>query len=128
VKGYAEAIYLAGQGMDGSNRTAIQRLGADLIDTSNRLDETYARLFDANPSQGEGGGLCRVCRHTSQAAQVLGLDQKEAARRAGVTERSWHRWETGRPYNTASFLKIGSAFGVSLDWLAGLIDRPHRPR
>jgi transcriptional regulator with XRE-family HTH domain len=47
------------------------------------------------------------------------LDQREAAHRAGVTPASWRKWEgnTGS-MRTDSFLKVGRAFGVSLDWLA----------
>ena len=47
----------------------------------------------------------------------LGISEREAARRAGVSPRSWRRWEYGNPCRTGSVLKICAAFGLSIDWL-----------
>jgi len=47
-----------------------------------------------------------------------GLEASEAAAKAGVTARSWRKWESGSPLNTPSFLKILRAFDCSADWLA----------
>ena len=49
--------------------------------------------------------------------QRLGLDVREAAKVAGVTMRSWRKWERGRPSRTGSILKICRAFDCSIDWL-----------
>ena len=50
--------------------------------------------------------------------QRAGLDEREAAIRAGLDPRTWRNLERGRPCRTETFLKIGRAFRCSLDWLA----------
>jgi transcriptional regulator with XRE-family HTH domain len=47
-----------------------------------------------------------------------GVDEREAAERSGITVRTWRNLERGRPHRTETFLKVGRAFGCSLDWLA----------
>ena len=48
-----------------------------------------------------------------------GLKPGEAAARAGVTAKSWRKWESAEThFNTGSFLKICRAFDCSCDWLA----------
>jgi transcriptional regulator with XRE-family HTH domain len=49
--------------------------------------------------------------------QRLGLDEREAARMAGVTPRIWRKWERGHEAGTESILKICRAFHCSIDWL-----------
>jgi DNA-binding transcriptional regulator YiaG len=46
----------------------------------------------------------------------LQIDTREAARRAGVSPRSWRKWEAGAPMQTGSVLKVCSAFHCSIDW------------
>jgi transcriptional regulator with XRE-family HTH domain len=59
-------------------------------------------------------------RRLKQLRRRLQIDAQEAARRAGVSERSWRAWEAATvSMNTGSFLKIGYAFNCSFDWLAG---------
>ena len=51
----------------------------------------------------------------------LQIDEREAAQIAGVSQRSWRKWESGTvKMQTYSFLKVGRAFNCSLDWLYGV--------
>jgi transcriptional regulator with XRE-family HTH domain len=58
------------------------------------------------------GRRCAVLR------QRAGLNEREAARRAGLDPRTWRDVEHGRRFQTDAFLKICHAFRCSADWLA----------
>jgi DNA-binding XRE family transcriptional regulator len=72
------------------------------------MDDDYIRRY----YQG-AGWRCAVLR------QRAGLDQREAAKRAGVALSTWQRVESGRRCQTMTYLKIGLAFPCSLDWFVG---------
>ena len=59
------------------------------------------------------GWRCAVLR------QRAGLDQREAAKLVGIDPRTWRKLEAGQGCQTEMVLKIGQAFGCSLDWLVG---------
>ena len=52
--------------------------------------------------------------------QRAGLNQREAAKLVGIDPRTWRKMEAGQGCQTEAVLKIGHAFGRSLDWLVGL--------
>ena len=65
----------------------------------------------------------KACRNATK------LTQKEAAKKFGVDERYWQKYEAGDATPTYSgFLKLADFFGVSLDYLAGRTDDPDPPR
>ena len=68
---------------------------------------THSRFYQ------ELGWRCAVLR------QRAGLDEREAAIKAGLDPRTWRNIERGRRCRTETFWKIGRAFGCSFDWLAG---------
>jgi hypothetical protein len=57
------------------------------------------------------GWRCAVLR------QAAGLSEREAATKAGIDVRTWRKIEAGGGCQTMIFLKMGQAFGCSLDWL-----------
>jgi DNA-binding XRE family transcriptional regulator len=79
----------------------------------------------AASSRPKGGGVMKgitldhkaIGHRLAQLRWRLQIDEHEAARRAGVTVRSWLKWERGAPFNTYSMLKICCAFDCSSNWL-----------
>jgi DNA-binding XRE family transcriptional regulator len=58
-----------------------------------------------------------IALRLAQLRWRLQIDQREAARRAGVSQKSWCRWERGFPFRTGAMIKICLAFKCSSDWL-----------
>ena len=55
------------------------------------------------------------------------MSQNEAAKRIGIAQQGWARYETGRVAPGADVLhQICSKFGVSADWLLGLTEERDR--
>ena len=52
--------------------------------------------------------------------QLNGLDQKQAAERAGITLRTWRNMERGRPCREATVFAVARAFQCPTLWLFGL--------
>jgi transcriptional regulator with XRE-family HTH domain len=72
---------------------------------------------------------CAVYRRLPITRLVLGISKVEAAAAAGVSLRTYRKWEAGhnRPTNTG-ILALAFAYDVSLDWLVNgefswLLDR-----
>ena len=49
--------------------------------------------------------------------QRAGLDQTQAAKRAGITLRTWRNMESGRRCRDATIFAVSRAFQCSMDWL-----------
>jgi transcriptional regulator with XRE-family HTH domain len=49
--------------------------------------------------------------------QRAGLDQIEAAKRAGIAPRTWRNMESGRRCRDETIFAISRAFQCSIDWL-----------
>jgi transcriptional regulator with XRE-family HTH domain len=62
---------------------------------------------------------CAVYRRLRIARLTLGLTEPEAAAAAGVTLRTYRKWEADhdRPARTEPMLAFAEAYDVSLDWL-----------
>jgi transcriptional regulator with XRE-family HTH domain len=55
--------------------------------------------------------------------QLNGLDQKDAAKLAGITLRTWQNMESGRPCQEATVFAVARAFDCPRLWLFGLETR-----
>lgn len=53
-----------------------------------------------------------------EARTALGITEEQAARAAGVSVVTWHRYErTGRGRITRALLNFSAVFSLSLDWV-----------
>jgi transcriptional regulator with XRE-family HTH domain len=60
-----------------------------------------------------------------QVREALGLTEQQAAAGAGVTVRTYRRWEAGQIGRSAvPVFKFGRKFRVNLDWLFGSVYAP----
>jgi transcriptional regulator with XRE-family HTH domain len=57
--------------------------------------------------------------------EALGLTEQQAADGAGVTVRTYRRWEAGhKGKSSGPVFKFGEKFRVNLDWLFGSVYAP----
>ena len=106
---------------------AIQRLGADLIDTADRLDETYARLFEATCSEKRSAAKAAGSGPTSPAEPADEDEDQEDEDLDGFN-RAWLAYlEAGaaiQKYVAAKEDIIDEAIDVQDEAIWGLIKVP----
>ena len=104
---------------------AIQRLGADLIDTADRLDETYARLFEATCSEKRSAAKAAGSGPTSPAEPA---DEDQEDEDLDGFNRAWLAYlEAGaaiQKYVAAKEDIIDEAIDVQDEAIWGLIKVP----
>lgn len=59
-----------------------------------------------------------------QLRDSKGFSQEGMAKSVGMTQKSWDRWESHPPESFTHFRRIAERYGVSADYLLGIVDDP----
>jgi len=72
--------------------------------------------------------MVTLAKRLKEAREMAGLSQSQVARRVGVEQSTYARYESGtRSPNPQLLSKIANVLGVSVDWLLGRSESPTPP-